>query len=109
MLIQGIMFNYEDNVQGYRQRFVRAWGMVNKVYIKTLGHKNSIPMEPYLKWVRARAQNLVIPYIAILPVIVEPVAEEDVPYTVLHPDMPTNLEELQRSWIQLKEDRKSVV
>ena len=51
MLIQGIMFNYEDDVQGYRQRFIRAWGMVNKVDSKTLGHKNSIPMEPYLKWV----------------------------------------------------------
>ena len=24
MLIQGIVFNYEDDVQGYRQRFIRA-------------------------------------------------------------------------------------
>ena len=33
------------------------------------------------------------------------VVEEDVPYTVLHPDMPTSLEDLQKGWIQLKEER----
>ena len=102
MLIQGIMFNYKDDVQGYLQRFIRAWGMVNKVDSKALGNKNYIPMEPYLRWVRARAQNLMVPYTTILPVIMEPITEGDVPYTVLHPDMPTDLEELQRSWIQLK-------
>ena len=37
--------------------------------------------------------------------IVEPVAGWDVPHTILHPDMPTNFEELQKSWIQLKEER----
>ena len=46
-----------------------------------------------------------MPYIAILRVIVEPITEGDVPYTVLHLDMPTDLEELQRSWIQLKKER----
>ena len=102
MLIQGIVFRYEGDVQGYRQRFIRAWGMVNRFDIKTLGPKTSIPMEPYLQWVRARAQNFMMPYIAVLPVIVEPISEGGVPYTVLHPDMPTDLEELQRSWIQLK-------
>ena len=66
MLILGIMFNYEDDVQGYRQRFVRDWSMVRKVDSKTLGHKNSIPMDPYLKWVRDRAQNLMMPYTSIL-------------------------------------------
>ena len=30
--------------------------------------------------------------------------EGDVPYTVLHPDMPTSLEDLQKGWIQLKEE-----
>ena len=79
--------------------------MVNKVDSKTLGHKNSIPLEPYLKWVRARTQNLMMPYKAILPIIIEPITEGDVPYTILHPDMPTSLEELQRSWIQLKGKR----
>ena len=66
--------------------------MVNKVDSKTLGHKNFIPLEPYLKWVQARAQNLMIPYLAILPIVMEPVVEGDVPYTILHPDMPTNFE-----------------
>ena len=63
---------------------------------KTLGHKNFVPLEPYLKWVRARAQKLMMPYPSILPVIVEPVVEGDVPYTILYPDMPTNFKELQR-------------
>ena len=76
-----------------------------KVDSKTLGHKNSIPLEPFLKWVRHRAQKLVMPYPSILPVIMEHVVEGDVPYTVLHPDMPTSLEDLQKGWIQLKEER----
>ena len=46
-----------------------------------------------------------MPYVAVLPVIVEPTMEGGIPYTVLHPYMPTNLGELQRSWIQLKEER----
>ena len=96
------MFEYENNVQGYRQRFVRAWGMVNKVDRKMLVHNNSIPLEPYLKWVRARAQNLMMQYEAILPIIMEPIAEGDVPYIILHSDMPTTLKEFQISWIQLK-------
>ena len=33
--------------------------------------------------------------------------EGEVPYTLLHPDMPTSLEELQNSWIQLKEERNT--
>ena len=99
MLIQGVMFNYEDDVQGYRQRFIRAWGMINRYDAKTLGPKNSIPMEPYLQWVWAHAQKLMMPYIVVLPVIVEAITEGDIPYTVLHPDIPTYLEELQRSWI----------
>ena len=79
--------------------------MLNKIDSKTLGHKNSIPLEPYLKWVRARAQSRMMPYPSILPVIIEPVMEGDVPYTILHPDMPTSLEDLQRDWIQLKGER----
>ena len=97
MLIQGIIFNYENNPQGYCQRFIRAWGIVHKSDAKTLGPKNSIPMEPYLQWVRARAQKLMMPYIVVLRVIVEPITKGDIPYTVLHPDMPTYLGELQRS------------
>ena len=44
-------------------------------------------------------------YLAILPIIMEPVVEGDVPYTVFYPDMPTNFEELQKSWVQLKEEQ----
>ena len=76
--------------------------MVSRVDSKTLGHNNSIPLESYLKWVRARVQSLMMPYPAILLIAMEPVAKGDVPYIVIHPNMPTNLEELQRSWIQLK-------
>ena len=91
MLIQGLVFDYDKEDQDYRRRFTRAWGMVNKVDSRTLGHKNSIPLEPYLRWVRARAQSLLMAYPSILPVIIEPVIEGDVPYTVLHPDMATSL------------------
>ena len=79
--------------------------MVNKINIKTLEQKNYIPLEPYHKWVRARAQNLMMPYPVVLPVILEPVIEGDVSLIILHLDMPTDLEEFQKSWIQLKEER----
>ena len=62
-------------------------------------------MQPYLQWVRARAQKLGMPYEAVFPVIVEPTSEEGVPYTVFYPYMPTDLGALKRSWIQLKEER----
>ena len=105
MLIQGLVFDYDKEDQGYRQRFVRAWSTVNKVDSKTLGHKNFISLEPYLRWVRSCAENLIISYPVVLSIIVEPVTEGDIPHTILYPDMPTNLEELQKSWIQLKEER----
>ena len=79
--------------------------MVNKVDIKTLGEKNFIPLEPYLKWVRARAQNIIMLYPTILLVILQSVVEGDVSRIILHPDMPTDLKEFQKSWIQLKEER----
>ena len=105
ILIQGLVFDYDKEDQGYRQRFTCAWGMVNKVDSRTLGHKNSIPLEPYLKWVRAHAQSLLIPYPSILPVTIEPIIKGDVPYTVLHPDIPTSREDLHKAWIQLKEEQ----
>ena len=71
--------------------------MVNKVDRKTLGHTNSIPLEPYLKWVRAHTQNLMMPYESIILIIMEPIAEGDVPYTIIYPDMPTTIKEFQRS------------
>ena len=76
--------------------------MLKKVYSKTLGHNNSIPLEPYLKWVRAHAQSLMMPYPSILPVIIEPVVEGDILYIIIHPGMPTSLEDLPRDWIQIK-------
>ena len=97
-----MVFDYDNDLHGYRRRFAHAWGMVKKTDTKTLGHKNSIPWEPYLKWVRDRPQNLMMLYTAILPIIMEHVVVGDEPYTILHPDMPTYFEELKRSWIQLK-------
>ena len=79
--------------------------MIRKIDSKDLGQKNSIPLEPCLKWVWVRAQNLMIPYPVVLLVIIEPVIDGYVSRTILHPNMPTDLEELQRSWIQLKEER----
>ena len=46
-----------------------------------------------------------MPYPAVLQVIVEPFVEGIIPHTIFHPYMSTNLEELQKSWIQLKEER----
>ena len=46
-----------------------------------------------------------MPYPAIRPVIIELEFEGDVPQVILHPDMPTDLEELQKSQIQMKEER----
>ena len=46
-----------------------------------------------------------MPYPTILPVTIEPVVKGDVPHTVFHPNIPIDFEELQKSWIQLKEER----
>ena len=48
-----------------------------------------------------------MPYHSIMHIIMESVAEGDAPYTILYPDMPTSLEDLQKGWIQLKEERDS--
>lgn len=44
-------------------------------------------------------------YPAVKPFIIEPEFEGDVPQVILHPEMPTDHEELHKSWIQLKEKR----
>ena len=108
MLIPDIVFDFDNDTQGLRQRFIRAWRMPSRIDSKTLGHRNSIPLEPYLKWVRARSQKLVMPYPHMLPVIKEPVLEGEVSHIIQHPDMPTSWEEMQKSWIQLKEERNSL-
>ena len=46
-----------------------------------------------------------MPYEAVLPVIIENADEEGVPPTVLNPYMPTDIEALKRSWMQLREER----
>ena len=69
--------------------------MVNRSSVKAFRPKTSIPMEPYLQWIRARAQQLMMPYVAVLPVIVEPTTEEGIPYTIIYPYMPTDLGELE--------------
>ncbi|KAI5430222.1 hypothetical protein KIW84_034702 [Lathyrus oleraceus] len=102
VILQGTVFDYDTDSQGLRQRFIRAWGMVKR---STLGQKNSIPMEPYLRWVRARARELVMPYLAVGPLIVEPEVEGGTPQIIPYPDMPTEVEELKISWIQLREER----
>ena len=79
--------------------------MVNRSDPHDLGLKTSIHMEPYLQWVRARAQKLGMPYEVVQPVIVKHTNEEGVPYMVIYPYMPTDLGELKRSWIQLRGER----
>ena len=78
--------------------------MVKKTDRSALGCKNSIPLEPYLKWVQARAQNLMMPYATILLVISESVDQIDEPRIIFHPDMPISFKELQNFWIQIKEE-----
>ena len=40
MLFQGLVFDYDNDDQGLRPRFIRAWKLLNKVDSKTLGNKN---------------------------------------------------------------------
>ena len=39
MLIQGLVFDYESDDQGYCHRFMQAWKMVNKVDSETLSKR----------------------------------------------------------------------
>ena len=88
LLLEDIVFDNKEDVKEHRRRFIRAWGMVKRSDPHELGPKTSLLMQPYFQWVRARAQNLMMPYAAVLPVIVEPTTEEGIPYTVLYPYMP---------------------
>ncbi|KAI5429184.1 hypothetical protein KIW84_033972 [Lathyrus oleraceus] len=63
IIIQGTVFDYDNDSQGLRQRFVRAWGMVKRR------------------------------------------VEGGTPQIIPYPNMPTDVEELKRSWIQLREER----
>ena len=97
LLLPDIVFDFKGGVEGHRRRFIRAWDRVNRSDPHELGMKTSLPMQPYLQWVRAHAQKLGMPYEALLLVIVEHTDEEGIPYTILHPHMPTDLGELKRS------------
>ena len=97
ILLTDIVFDYKGDIDEHRRRFIRAWGMVNRSDPQELGPRTSLPMQPYLQWIRARAQKLGMPYQAVLPVIVEHTNEEGVPYIVLYPYMPTDLGALKRS------------
>ena len=84
---------------------IRAWDRVNRSDPYELGVKTSLPMEPYLRWVRIRAQKLGMPYEVVLPITLEVADEEGIPHTILHPYMPTEIGELKRSWMELREER----
>ena len=106
LLIPSIVFYFQGDSDEQRHRFIRAWDRVHRSDPHELGAKTSLPMEPYLRWVRIRAQKLGMPYEVVLPVIVEVADEEGVPPTILHPYMPTDIGALKRSWMQLREERE---
>ena len=74
----------------------------NSCLTRHLRIQNAKPV--YNSWFCHRI-TLMMPYPTILPVFVEPIAEGDTPYILLHPNIPIDFEELQRSWIQLKGER----
>ncbi|KAI5404353.1 hypothetical protein KIW84_051495 [Lathyrus oleraceus] len=71
ILLQSTVFDYNNDSQDLRQKFVQAWGMVKRIG----------------------------------PLIVEPEVEGGISQIIPYPDMPTDVEELKRSWIQLREER----
>ena len=107
MLMPHIIFDFQGDSDELRRRFIRAWDRVHQSDPHELGPKTSLPMEPYLRWVRIRAQKLGMPYEAVRPVTLEVANEEGVLPTILHPYMPTDIGALKRSWMQLREERDS--
>ena len=105
LLMPSIIFDFQGDSDEQRRRFIRTWDRVHRSDPHELGPKTSLPMEPYLRWVRIRAQKLGMPYEAVLPIIVEVADEEGVLPTILHPYMPTDIGALKRSWMQLREER----
>ena len=61
LLLTNIAFDYKEDIDEHRRRFIRAWGMMNRSDPQELGPRTSLPMQPYLQWVRARAQKLGMP------------------------------------------------
>ena len=67
LLMLSIVFNFQGDSDEQCRRFIRAWDRVHRSDPHELGVKTSLPMEPYLRWVRIRAQKLGMPYEAVLP------------------------------------------
>ena len=89
MLISHISFEFQVDNDELHRRFIWAWDRIHKADTHELGPKTYLPMESYYRWVRIRAQKL------------------GVPPTVLHPQIPTDVDTLKRSWAQLQEERDS--
>ena len=107
MLMPHIIFDFQGDSDEPRCRFIRAWDRVHRSDPHELGPKTSLPMEPYPRWVRIRSQKLGMPYEAVRPVTLEVADKDEVPPTILHPHMPTEIGTLKRSWMQLQEERDS--
>ena len=58
LLLIDIAFDYKEDVDEHCRRFIQAWGTVNRSDPQELGPRTSLPMQPYLQWVQARAQKL---------------------------------------------------
>ena len=86
-----IVFDFQGDSDEQCRRFIRDWDRVHRSDPHELGAKTSLSMEPYLRWVRIRAQKLGMLYEAVLPIIVEVADEEGVPPTILHTYMPTDI------------------
>ena len=105
MLAPHISFEFQVDSDELRCRFIKAWDIIHKADPHELGSKTSLPMEPYCRWVRIRAQKLGMPYEAVRPIILEFPDEDEVPPTVLPPQIPADVDTLNRSWAQLQEER----
>ena len=107
MLVPHISFEFQVDSDELCRRFIKAWDKVHKADPQELGPKTSLPMEAYYKWVRIRAQKLGMPYEAVIPITLEVADKDEVPPTVLHPQIPTDIGTLKRSWMQLRDERDS--
>ena len=58
MIIQGVVFNYKSDNQGYHQRFIRAWRMVSKVDSKTWDTRIPFPFSLTLGGYELLLRNL---------------------------------------------------
>ena len=97
MLVPHISFEFQVDSDELRRRFIKAWDIIHKDDPHELGPKTSLPMESYYRWVRIRAQKLGMPYEAVRPIILEFPDRDRVPPTVLHPQIPTDVDTLKRS------------